>query len=228
MLAGRRYRLEFTVGRASFAHEIAGICRSVWNTALEQRRAWSRRGASIGYAAQCAQLRRPRQISPGSQRHRPRCCSRRSGTWMRRCAGMAHGTCDGAPRTAGNPPSGFPPQGRSASNALPANGAEYDYQSLAGRVFAGPGHSTVSCARLRSASTADIGTFPFSWTMVSAHRRHIPAQRWESTEASRSPPRPPTENSTIGPSSHPEKPKGTDACSNNFPAHAQGRTGVRR
>ncbi|GIH23823.1 transposase [Acrocarpospora phusangensis] len=56
MLAGRRYRAEFTPEQAEFAEQIGGICRSVWNTALEQRRAYRRRGAFIGYAEQCRQL----------------------------------------------------------------------------------------------------------------------------------------------------------------------------
>lgn len=56
MLAGRRYRLEFKPEQAVFAHQVGGICRSVWNTALEQRRHYRRRGAFIGYAEQCAQL----------------------------------------------------------------------------------------------------------------------------------------------------------------------------
>ncbi|WP_328808449.1 helix-turn-helix domain-containing protein [Nonomuraea montanisoli] len=56
MLTGRRYRLELTVEQAAYAERVAGMCRMVWNTALEQRHAYRRRGASIGYAAQCAQL----------------------------------------------------------------------------------------------------------------------------------------------------------------------------
>lgn len=56
MLTGRRYRAEFTPGQATFAEQIGGICRSVWNTALEQRRTYRRRGAFIGYAEQCKQL----------------------------------------------------------------------------------------------------------------------------------------------------------------------------
>lgn len=56
MLTGRRYRLKFTPEQEAFAHRIAGICRSVWNTALEQRRDYRRRGSFIGYAEQCAQL----------------------------------------------------------------------------------------------------------------------------------------------------------------------------
>ncbi|GAA3204173.1 transposase [Nonomuraea helvata] len=56
MLVGRRYRLEFDFGQRLFAERLGGICRSVWNTGLEQRRAYRRRGAFIGYAEQCRQL----------------------------------------------------------------------------------------------------------------------------------------------------------------------------
>ncbi|MGP3917842.1 helix-turn-helix domain-containing protein [Nonomuraea sp. 10N515B] len=45
VLAGRRYRLEFDFGQRLFAERLGGICRSVWNTGLVQRRAYRRRGA---------------------------------------------------------------------------------------------------------------------------------------------------------------------------------------
>ncbi|MFI7632614.1 RNA-guided endonuclease InsQ/TnpB family protein [Nonomuraea sp. NPDC049400] len=64
MLAGRRYRLEFDFGQVLIAEKVAGICRSVWNTALEQRREYRRRGAYIGYAQQCAQLAEAKQDFP--------------------------------------------------------------------------------------------------------------------------------------------------------------------
>lgn len=38
MLAGRKYRLRLTAEQAEMAQEFGNICRSVWNTALEQRR----------------------------------------------------------------------------------------------------------------------------------------------------------------------------------------------
>ncbi|WP_243717122.1 RNA-guided endonuclease InsQ/TnpB family protein [Actinomadura darangshiensis] len=56
MRAGRRYRLQFTPEQAVFADRIGGTCRSVWNTALEQRRSHQRRGAFISYREQAAQL----------------------------------------------------------------------------------------------------------------------------------------------------------------------------
>ncbi|MEV0348883.1 transposase [Nonomuraea sp. NPDC050680] len=56
MLTGRKYRLDLTAGQAEFAERIGGACRSVWNTALEQRRTYRRRGAFIGYHDQARQL----------------------------------------------------------------------------------------------------------------------------------------------------------------------------
>jgi putative transposase len=45
MLTGRRFRVEFTGEQGEYAEQIAGVCRAVWNTGLEQRRAYrSRRG----------------------------------------------------------------------------------------------------------------------------------------------------------------------------------------
>jgi len=55
-LAGRKYRLEFDFGQRVFAERLGGICRSVWNTGLQQRREYRRRGAYLTYEEQCAQL----------------------------------------------------------------------------------------------------------------------------------------------------------------------------
>ncbi|MFB9629264.1 RNA-guided endonuclease InsQ/TnpB family protein [Nonomuraea helvata] len=56
MLTGRKYRLDLTPGQAEFAERIGGVCRSAWNTALEQRRTYRRRNAWIGYHEQARQL----------------------------------------------------------------------------------------------------------------------------------------------------------------------------
>ncbi|MGW0994155.1 RNA-guided endonuclease InsQ/TnpB family protein [Streptomyces sp. NPDC002520] len=56
MLSGRRYRLELTAGQAVQCQEFADVCRAVWNTGLEQRREYRRRGAWMNYAPQCAEL----------------------------------------------------------------------------------------------------------------------------------------------------------------------------
>jgi putative transposase len=51
VLTGRKYRLAFTPEQAEFADTIGTICRSVWNTALEQRREYRRRGVWMNYVA---------------------------------------------------------------------------------------------------------------------------------------------------------------------------------
>lgn len=56
MLTGRKYRLILTLEQAERCELFGGICRSVWNTALEQRREYRRRGAWINYNDQAAQL----------------------------------------------------------------------------------------------------------------------------------------------------------------------------
>jgi putative transposase len=64
MLTGRRYRVEFTPGQAEFAEEIGGICRSVWNIGLEQRRAYRQRGAGISYPEQARQMAEAKKDFP--------------------------------------------------------------------------------------------------------------------------------------------------------------------
>jgi putative transposase len=56
MLAGRKYRLSLTAEQAEMAEEFGNVCRSVWNTALEQRREYRRRGAWMNYVPQAAEL----------------------------------------------------------------------------------------------------------------------------------------------------------------------------
>ncbi|WP_251091360.1 transposase [Streptomyces sp. Caat 7-52] len=56
MLSGRRYQLELTAVQAEQCQEFADVCRSVWNTGLEQRREYRRRGAWMNYAPQCKEL----------------------------------------------------------------------------------------------------------------------------------------------------------------------------
>jgi putative transposase len=56
MLAGRKYRLSFTAEQAQMAEDFGNICRSVRNTALEQRRQYRRRGAWMNYVPQAAEL----------------------------------------------------------------------------------------------------------------------------------------------------------------------------
>jgi len=56
MLAGRRFRVEFTDDQAVFAEQIGAVCRAVWNTGLEQRREYRRRGAWMNYQPQAKEL----------------------------------------------------------------------------------------------------------------------------------------------------------------------------
>lgn len=56
MLTGRRFQVEFTDEQAKFAERIGGACRAVWNTGLEQRREYRRRGARMNYQLQAKEL----------------------------------------------------------------------------------------------------------------------------------------------------------------------------
>lgn len=57
MLTGRRNLLALTDAQTTYAEQVAGVCRAVWNVALEQRRAYRQRGSWINYVEQ------PRQIA---------------------------------------------------------------------------------------------------------------------------------------------------------------------
>jgi putative transposase len=56
MLAGRCFRVELTDAQARLAQQTADACRAVWNTGLEQRREYRRRGAWMNYEPQAAEL----------------------------------------------------------------------------------------------------------------------------------------------------------------------------
>jgi len=56
VLTGRRFRVEFTAEQAEYAERIGAACRAVWNTGLEQRREYRRRGAWMNYAPQAREL----------------------------------------------------------------------------------------------------------------------------------------------------------------------------
>ncbi|MEU2613987.1 RNA-guided endonuclease TnpB family protein [Micromonospora sp. NPDC007271] len=56
MLTGRRYLLAFTPEQAVYAGTVGAICRAVWNTGLEQRREYRRRGSFMGYNEQARQV----------------------------------------------------------------------------------------------------------------------------------------------------------------------------
>jgi putative transposase len=56
VLTGRQFRVEFTSEQEQFAQRIAGACRAVWNTGLEQRRAYRRGRAWMTYREQAGEL----------------------------------------------------------------------------------------------------------------------------------------------------------------------------
>jgi len=56
VLTGRRYLLALTPEQAGQAEQFGAICRAVWNTGLEQRREYRRRGAWINYVEQARQM----------------------------------------------------------------------------------------------------------------------------------------------------------------------------
>ena len=56
MLTGRRFRVEFTDEQAEYGEQIGALCRAVWNTGLEQRREYRRRGGWMNYRPQAHEL----------------------------------------------------------------------------------------------------------------------------------------------------------------------------
>ncbi len=56
MLVGRVFRLRVTLEQDAALFRWSGICRSVWNTGLEQRRHYRQGRSFIGYAQQCREL----------------------------------------------------------------------------------------------------------------------------------------------------------------------------
>jgi putative transposase len=56
MLTGRRFRVEFTDEQVEYAEQVGAVCRAVWNTGLEQRRVYRRRGGWMNYRAQAGEL----------------------------------------------------------------------------------------------------------------------------------------------------------------------------
>lgn len=56
MLTGRKYRMKLTAAQAAQCVEFGNVCRAVWNTALDQRRQYRKRGAWMNYHEQAGQL----------------------------------------------------------------------------------------------------------------------------------------------------------------------------
>lgn len=64
MLTGRRYLLAFTPEQDAYAQRIADACRAVWNTGLDQRRIYRRKGAFISSIEQSRQFTEARAEFP--------------------------------------------------------------------------------------------------------------------------------------------------------------------
>lgn len=64
MKSGRRFRAELTEAQAGLALQTADACRAVWNTGLEQRRAYRCRGAWMNYEGQAHELVEAKEEHP--------------------------------------------------------------------------------------------------------------------------------------------------------------------
>jgi putative transposase len=64
MKAGRRFRVELTGAQEGLAQQTADACRAVWNTGLEQRREYRRRGAWMNYQPQAHELAEAKAEQP--------------------------------------------------------------------------------------------------------------------------------------------------------------------
>jgi hypothetical protein len=104
VLTGRKYLLDLSAEQEAFAERIGGACRAVWNTALEQRREYRRRGAFIGYHENILTAGRaePAPPRPGARvgARKPR---NRVGRKANRQATAAQATAHAAPKPAGIP-----------------------------------------------------------------------------------------------------------------------------
>jgi putative transposase len=61
-------QVEFTDEQETFAASIGAACRAVWNTGLEQRREYRRRGAWMNYQPQAKELAEAKVEDRGSCR----------------------------------------------------------------------------------------------------------------------------------------------------------------
>src|SRR5262252_5739693 len=72
MLIGRRYRLNLSTEQVAYAERVGGICRAVWNAALEQRQAAAQlnrhrtaeRAVRPNYTSQCRELAEAKGTEP--------------------------------------------------------------------------------------------------------------------------------------------------------------------
>jgi Helix-turn-helix domain len=106
MLTGRRFRVELTDEQGEYAERIAGACRAVWNTGLEQRRAYRRRGAWMDYRKQAGELAEAKTEHTWLADVPGHCLQQTLMDLAGRVGRMARFECGGAPRAGGSHPSG--------------------------------------------------------------------------------------------------------------------------
>lgn len=90
VLTGRRYLLALTEEQEAYAEQISAACRAVWNTGLEQRQVYRRRGAFIGFFEQSKQLTEARRASDWLQQVPAECLHQALRDLDKAC--RAHGT----------------------------------------------------------------------------------------------------------------------------------------
>ena len=69
MLTGRKCRLDLTSEQADYCEQIGNVCRAVWNTGLDQRRQYRKRGAYINYMAPKADTDQCRELAAAKREH---------------------------------------------------------------------------------------------------------------------------------------------------------------
>ncbi|MFJ9847617.1 helix-turn-helix domain-containing protein [Kitasatospora sp. NPDC101155] len=111
VLSGRRYRLELDAAQAELCERFGGICRSVWNTALEQRREYRRRGAWMNYVPQAAEPADAKREFPWLKDAPSHVLQQTLRDLDRACRehGTGHSGSGGVPRPAGRRRSGSRP-----------------------------------------------------------------------------------------------------------------------
>ena len=101
MLTGRRFRVEFTNAQELFAKRIAGACRAVWNTGLEQRRVYRQRGAWMNYPQQAGELAQAKAEHPWLSEVPGHCLQQALMDLDRRAGRTARPGCGGVRRGGG-------------------------------------------------------------------------------------------------------------------------------
>src|SRR5262249_23257195 len=124
MLAGRRFRVELSDAQAQ---RTADAFRAVYNTGLEQRREYRRRGAWMSYQAQAAELVEAKTEHSWLKEVSGHCCSRCCATWMRRAANTAPSRCGGARLAGGRRRLGSPKAPRWPNSASETRAGHYDH-----------------------------------------------------------------------------------------------------